>query len=333
MSDKDDNLEIGSSVIVAEIIRSDSDLFDNLKRIATDDDDQNKNIACIDFIYPLTIYVFDADDELIFVNLVGDDDEFTQLLNSLDIENSISLSFPIASTLASGEEFIINNKEELFESINNCLEDELINEFNGFSESCVLKVGYSYNDINPYLGIIFNPINGQVNIAIDGVIHSGSWSPFTIEQELHININLIDDTEIADYFNSDWKITYSEDNFNSLILQSDDREIIMNRRCDNDIFNCTNFIFEVCENILDSKVSDFILNDYTECIFDTLLLDENLEISYHETEEDAINNLNAIVPTDIYNNTEEVQDIFIRIYDAENETYYYPIINLKSISC
>jgi hypothetical protein len=331
--DQDDNLANTTNFIVAEIIRSDSNLFNNLKDIASSSDEPHETITCINFNYPLTIFVFSDTDQLLYSSFLSDDNEFSELLNSLEVDNAISVSFPISSTLASGEEFLISTKEELEESINNCLEEELIFECNGViqNQNCVLKVGYSYNDNNPYLGSIFNPSNGLPNLNIDDTTYIGSWTALIIEQELHINISLNDTTEVGDYFNFDWKVEYLDGN--SLILTNEDRELVLNQRCDDDYKSCGNFVFEVCETTLDSGISDFILDDYSFCIFDTLELDETFEITYHETEDDALNNTNAIVSSDTYSNITDNQSIFVRLYDAENDKQYFILINLKSIGC
>jgi hypothetical protein len=309
--DLDDNLSSNLDISTVEIIRSNSDLYDNIKDIINDDELPNESIACIDFIYPLTLFIFDDTDTYVSTNFILNDEQFSALLDDIDIEHSISISFPITSTLDSGEEFIINTKEELKEAIDNCVTEEVLYECNNLIQNCVWKIGYSYTYENTYLAGIFQENDGFTTLNIDGNILIGSWSPLFIEDELHININLDDDTEIGVFFNFDWKVTYLDQN--SLILTNDDRELIINQRCDPNFTNCGNFIFEACELTIDEGVSEFILDDYTACIFDTLELDNEFPISYYATEEEAELETNAILSSEVYNNIETNQIIYVRI--------------------
>lgn len=259
--DEDDNLGNNPNGELTEIIPSDSDLFKNLQDITSDDVRPDKTIACIDFIYPLTIFVFDNTNEFLSTNLVLDDEQFSDILENLEVDYSISVSFPITSTLDTGEELVIENKEELKAAIDLCLNEELIFECNQLIQNCVWKIGYSYNFDNPYLGGIFQESNGFTTLNIDGILLSGSWSPLIIENELHLNINLIDDIEITEFFNYDWTVQYIDEN--SLLLVNGERELVLNQRCDPNFADCKNFIFEVCETELDSGTSEHILDDYT----------------------------------------------------------------------
>jgi len=87
-----------------------------------------------------------------------------------------------------------------------------------------------------------------------------------------------------------------------------------------------------------------MLNDYTECIFDTLKLDDTFPISFYESEEDTQVETNAIPANEIYLNTENNQVIFVRINevqepsqtdetDEENLESYFFMITLSSVSC
>ncbi|OUS03468.1 hypothetical protein A9Q86_00720 [Flavobacteriales bacterium 33_180_T64] len=329
--DLDDNLDIDPNVRIQDIISADSDLFNNLKEISNTDEQPNNSIVCIDFIYPLTLFTFDENNTYVSTTTIVNDQQFSSFLEAIDISHAISMSFPITSTLESGEYFIINNKEELKEAIDSCLSEELVYECGELIQNCVWKVGYSYNDDNLYLGSIFQESDGLTTLNIDNSILNGSWSPFIIENELHININLNDTTELGEYFNLDWKVEYLDEN--TLLLTNLERALILNQRCDPDFADCGNFIFEACETNLDSGISEFILEDYVPCIFDTLELDDEFEIYFYETEADATTLTNPILPNEPYENIENNQIIYIIIDDIENDMQYYVLITLSAISC
>ena len=113
----------------------------------------------------------------------------------------------------------------------------------------------------------------------------------------------------------------------------DERELVLNQRCDDDFTDCGNFIFEECETEIDSGISEFILDDYSTCIFETLELDDEFQIFYFETEEDATNLENPITSNEPFNNTENEQTIYVKIIDADNDMEYNILITLSSISC
>ncbi|WP_047551063.1 hypothetical protein [Psychroserpens sp. Hel_I_66] len=335
--DQDDNLSATIDIDSVEVIRSDSDLYDNVKGITNDEARPDESIACIDFIYPLTLFIFDDSDVYVSTNFILDDEQFSSILGNLEIDYSTSISFPITGTLESGEEIIINTTEELKVAIDNCLNEEILMECNTFIQNCPLKIGYSYNDENPYLGGYFYQNYGFTSLNLEDELLFGSWSPLFIENELHINISIIDDTEIGAFFNFDWKVTYLDEN--TLQLTNQDRELILNRRCDLNFTDCGNFSFEECELEQGEGVSEFIFDDYSECIFDTLELDDELPILFYETEDDAQLEINPIVSSEVYLNSEENQSIYVRINDfgieedTEDDEFYIAIINLQSISC
>ncbi len=340
--DEDDKLSSVVDINTVEVIRSDSDLFDNIKDITNDEDRPEESIACVDFIYPLTLFVFDDSDVYVSTNFIIDDEQFGTFLGGLASDYSISISFPIIGTLESGEELIINTNEELKIAIDNCLNEEEILECNAFIQSCALKIGYSYTYENPYLGGYFYENNGFTSLSLEGDLFYGSWSPLIIENDLYINISLNEDNEVSEFFNFNWKVTYLDEN--SLQLTNDDRELILNRRCDDNLTDCGNFIFEECELITNEAISEFILEDYSACIYDTLELDDEFPISFYETEADAQQETNAILSSEVYNNIEVNQIVYVRIneipeVDDNGETIeediesYFVTITLSSVNC
>ncbi|TCK67382.1 hypothetical protein DFQ05_1156 [Winogradskyella wandonensis] len=328
LSNKNEKIQLSP----LEEITQDSDLFRYLLEISSDNENPNESITCINFNYTLSVFIFDENNEFVSLNAVTDDDDFSDLLGNLDDNFSISISFPISATLESGEAFTITNKEELRQSIDNCLDIERVGECNAFLEDCKFRVGYSFDGENTYLGGIFEESSGLTTFTFEGEDYIGSWTALSIESELHININLVEANEdITEFFNYDWIVEYLDDN--SIKLTNQDREIILHKKCDIDFDLCASLLYEVCENEPNSEISDFVLSDYEVCIIDILDINENSEISFHETLEDAENNLNAITADDIYNNTENNQSIFVKIVDEDNMSEYIVEIILVSVGC
>ena len=333
-TDLDDKLGLRQEFNEVDAIAADSDLFNNLKEVASDSDNQNETIACIDFIYPITLFIFDENDQYLSTSTISDDDEFTNFLEPIPVNHSISISFPIQSTLSTGEAFEINNKEELEASIRNCLDVELVGECEGLIRECLWKIGYSFAYDNTYLGDILQESDGFLTFNSNNDLIPGSWTPFVIDSELHININLIDTTAVGEFFNLDWKAEYIDQN--SLRLFYEDKELVLNQRCDLDFNLCKDFIFESCETEPDSGIAEFILGEYDFCILDTLEYDDeedNVTVSYYETEEDATLLLNAIATDEPYLTNAEAQTIYVRVNDLDTNDYYIVEIELISESC
>ena len=57
--DQDDNLSATIDIDSVEVIPSNSDLYENIEGITNDETRPDESIACIDFIYPLTLFIFD----------------------------------------------------------------------------------------------------------------------------------------------------------------------------------------------------------------------------------------------------------------------------------
>lgn len=327
--DLDDRLT-NITVKAEDVIPVDSDLFKTIEGVTDTSGDDQKGIACIDFNYPLTIFSLDEDLVVFSVNTVSNDEEFSNLIGSLDETFSISISFPISSTLENGEPFEINTKEELKEAIDNCLQEELIFECEQLIQHCIWKIGYSFENNNDFLGYYFNEFNGATVLNISDSLYIGSWTPFTIETELHLNINLLDDTEVGSYFNKDWKVKYLDSN--SLRLTYEDDVLILNQRCDDDYLECTNFNFEVCDPENENGISQFTLEDYTYCILDTIEIESNAEVSFHLSIEDAEAAEN-LIPTDTpFTSTVNHQIIYVRIINPENDSIHYAEIMLSVIT-
>jgi hypothetical protein len=332
--DLDDSLSVDKIFNEVNAISADSDLFNNLIEVSSNSDKPNETIACINFIYPITLFVFNENNEYQSTTTISNDDEFSNFLDPIVDTYSISISFPITSALSSGEELIIENKEELEESINNCLDVEMVGECVNLIRECLWKIGYSFEYDNLYLGNLLQETDGFLTMYTQNNIIAGSWTPFVIENELHININLIDTTDVGDYFNLDWKAEYIDDN--SLRLSYEDKELILNQRCDPDFDTCSNFEFTACETELDSGFAEFILNDYEFCILDTLELDSeegNISISFYNSEDDAINMINAISPNEPYTNSEPSQIIYVRIENSNEDNIHFVEIILNATSC
>lgn len=78
-----------------------------------DDDD----IECIDVVYPVTFFTFNLDSEQTGSVKVESDKEMRRFFAGLDVEDLISIQFPVSFELHDGETNTVNNIDELRETI------------------------------------------------------------------------------------------------------------------------------------------------------------------------------------------------------------------------
>ena len=324
-----ENEPVGASTISeGDLINVDSDLFRSLVAI-TDEEPENVT-ACINFIYNFTIIVYDSNLEIIDFQIMHSDHEFILFLSGIEEGNSISLSYPITSTLANEEELIINNNDELQNNLKTCLEEETTGYCNGILEDCIWNVAYLEGEENEYEGAYFeiSPI-GNIWFHFNEDVILGTWISLFIEDELHLNINLLDESEIGEDWNFDWKVTY---------LTPDEMELFNGEsyfKLVKECFSpCKQLVFEECEIEADSGVATFNLESYIDCFLPyTTIEDTSLyTITFYETYEDASEGISSINSTS-YTNIENPQEIFVRFEDNLTGEAILLTIYIAAVSC
>ncbi len=267
---------------------------------------------------------------MLFLNSqqISSDAEFSELLNGLDPTYSISVSLPILSTLTSGASVNISSYEELKEVIDNCLEEEFLTYCNGRLPNCIWEVSYPNLGVNEYESAYFEMNeNGSVTFHHEGETFSGTWITLIIEDEVHLNINLDNNSFVAADWNFDWLITLTQEGH--FQLDNGNTTYILEQNCAE---ACTTLIFEECEITIDSGIADFDLDSYVDCIISFSNLDSTIvSLTFHITQLDAETDVNAI--TGIFNNTENPQTIFVRIENTLLGEITYTSITLEVISC
>ena len=332
-----DNEPVDSPTVNQEIIEVNSELF-NLVQRTVGDDDPLEDISCIEFIYPLSLFTFDENHTLTGAHYIANNDEFISLLNSLDYTESISISYPISGTLSSGSQILIETNQDLKLAIQECLEEEEINECEGLLKQCLWQVTYTDEATGIYTGSYFIEDSGVTIYELDGQTFLGSWSAFFIEEELHLNIYLNEENETSSFWNKDWKVSYVGNIYMQLTWE--DQVIILHQVCGEFPPTCGNegLTFSECEMETDSQQSEFVLNNYSECILELTLFDdltptESIVISYHETQDDSENDINSIDSSTQYINLSPTQTIWVRIENTLTGDYTIIPITLTVTPC
>lgn len=232
--DLDDTIKIPNA---EDLIQKDDELFNLLERVTKEEDNPMQDIVCIDFIYPINLVIYNSNLESIgSVTIIGDEN-FSAFLGFLPAENSLSISYPISTTLADGTEFTVNNNAELKLAIDSCSREDIISYCNGlFSSStpsivvpCVWKVQYNATGDNKYLSGYFDVnIDGTIKFYYENQEYLGSWIFLFINDELHMNINLEGTSPIALDWNIDRKVIIEDD---EIIIENSPKNIHLKKSC------------------------------------------------------------------------------------------------------
>jgi hypothetical protein len=194
-------------------------------------------IVCIDFIYPFEVLVYNSNREVISKKLLTGDEEFSAFLGQLAIDQAISISYPIATSLADGTIFSINNNAELKMAIDSCSREDIIAYCNGLfskdDKNCIWTIPYTENGNNKYTsGVFESNQDGTLRFTFDSNVYLGTWVFLFVNDELHMNINLAGTSTVAQDWNIDRKIALDID---EIKLINTPKSIILRQKCETEI--------------------------------------------------------------------------------------------------
>ena len=215
-SDLDDNEVVD---LTRETIKKDSELFGLLESVVNRGDDPIENTVCIDFVYPFKVFIYDANllpqGEVI---LFGDT-QFSTFLGQLPATQSISISYPLQTTLSDGTVFTVNNNTELKVALDSCSRDDIISYCNGLFGNpvgtCVWEVSYIAGMNNDFAGAVFTAdVTGTITLYHLNTTYNGTWVFLYLNDELHLNINLSGTSATVQNWNYNFKVTtFTDDLF------------------------------------------------------------------------------------------------------------------------
>ncbi len=82
----------------------------------------NEAIDCIELVYPITLFIFNSNNEQIGTTTINSNAEFFSFLSSLETGVFVAIDFPITVILADGTFETVNSNSQLQELIENCEE-------------------------------------------------------------------------------------------------------------------------------------------------------------------------------------------------------------------
>ncbi len=210
------------------------------------DDEDDDDIECIDFKYPILYSVFDKDKNLIKTVRINNDREMFHFINRINESEIISIKFPITLVLFDGSSTIVDSlselKEALRRAINLCDEDDdndygdddfTLERLNKFLVMCpwiVNNIHRNNNDLTDnyreYL-MLFKE-DGSVKVrARNGDIITGSWTTRMTDHGAMIKLEF---TSFVD-FALEWFV-YDINRGRIKLFTSEGNHIILEKHCD-----------------------------------------------------------------------------------------------------
>ncbi|GAA4108744.1 hypothetical protein GCM10022393_05040 [Aquimarina addita] len=318
--------------LLTEKIDVDSPLFSDLKAI-TNSKSKESEVVCLTFVYPFNVYLYDDNDQITDSVIVYNDQEFIILLSEMNKEDAVGLSYPISGETIHGEVININNNLELKEAIEACIEEQLIGYCIHLLEekNCIWKIESLTEDMQYATSVIDFYIDGTGILFTPGDAFRISWIPLYIEQQLYINIRVEGDSEVAEDWNFNWQATILSET--SIQIEHLEQNYIITKECDieND---CDYLEFTACHTPESENTSNFIFEEYTDCILSFQEYNDNTEtqVSFYTTLQDAMQQINMLSKVG-YTNTKNPEIIFVNIANTDEQNDQIIKIVLHAIIC
>lgn len=308
-------------------------LLDNylqaLEETEANNEDEDQEPVCLEFVYPFNIYLYDENDEIADQKIISDNEHFISYLDQSKNENAVGFSYPISTTTEDGSEVNINNNQELKEALEACIEAQIIGYCQEILEECYWKVTTNTED-ETYQDSLFDFYEDGTGVFYyNGNAYRTSWVSLYIEEQLFVNIHLEDDTDATEHWNFNWNAEIiSETEIN---IYHEDKNYTINKVC-NEPNECKYVEFTACET--SENTANFIFEDYSDCIlsFKEEAEKEYLSITYFENQEDAESNTNELNTLE-YTNKVNPQIIFIRIENSETNSIDFQRIIIFAKTC
>ncbi|MGS2725363.1 hypothetical protein ACU8DI_02050 [Psychroserpens sp. BH13MA-6] len=205
------------------IVNSDSELA-ALTSNCVGENENDDDIECIDFQYPITASIFNENNDLISTITINNDNDMYDFIEDLDEFAAVTINFPLSVIFADGTTQIINSIQELANAIEmaddtcdedddndfddddceNCTTNDLEMVFADCSEWWVDKLERNDDDLEDnYVGyaFVFNN-DGTILVTQGANTYNGTWVASGTGNNISVVINV---TGLAD-FNDNWNL-------------------------------------------------------------------------------------------------------------------------------
>ena len=205
------------------VINSDEALA-GLTANCSGENENDDDIECIDFQYPITASVYNENNDLIDSIIISNDNEMYDFIDDLEDYAVVTINFPITVVFADGATQSLNSIQELESAIemaddscdedddndfddddcDNCSTNDLETIFNDCSQWTVDKLERNDDDLEDnYVGYVFEFNNdGSLLVTQGANTFNGTWSASGSGNNIAV---FIDVTGLPD-FNATWNL-------------------------------------------------------------------------------------------------------------------------------
>ncbi len=186
--------------------------------IASCENDIEDTISCVEFVYPLTFFTFNSNNEQTNTVTINSSFELYNFLDDLDDDDFVSLQFPI-SVIVNGEEVVVNSNQELVTILANadCGSNDDPVDVTAFEENLTTGVWYvtyffdDFDETSDFAGYEFTFNTDNTAQATNGSNNvNGTWnltSGSTPDLDLFFGEN-----DPFDELDEDWDIIEANEN-------------------------------------------------------------------------------------------------------------------------
>lgn len=225
----------------------------------------------------------------------------------------------------------MNNTQELKAAIENCSKEEYKRRCNNVLVECTWKVTPVEGFPNEFENDIYKiDPSGTVKLHHDDAVFFGTWVTLYIGDQLYLNIDLNDNAEAEGFWDHNWEIEQFNDT--QISISNDGTPVLIEKDCSTP---CNANAYQVCELYETPGFAIFDFTKFTHCIPIPPTHDvvSAVGFSFFETEEEAMNNVNAVSAYE-YINIENPQTIFVRLdYETSGKLLDITQITIEAIIC
>lgn len=178
-------------------------------------DDGFHEIDCISFDYPISMNIYDSNNQVANTISIQNNPQFYNFIASLTNVTIAAIVYPISVTNANGQHVVINSNTELETFIDGSI-DACNNSgtptttFASILNSGTWYVSYYYDtdhdETSSYNGFNFTFIsNGTINVIKNASASNGTWSTYMSSGQNKLNLNF-DNSNLIE-LQEDWIIT------------------------------------------------------------------------------------------------------------------------------
>jgi hypothetical protein len=294
------------------------------------------DIECIDFVYPLSISIYDAANQVSDVITINNDEELFHLFESLDENELVSFNYPITLVLSDSTEVVVNNNdelEELLENVANACDEDDDDDFSDddVDDSNLVAVlldghwvvTYFFGDADAtaeFNGYLFTFFEHDGALVVNGdTLIEGSWKTYGDDGQLELELDFGSEPPLAE-ISGEWTIIEYDHTIIKLKHVTDEGHeeyLTFERYVDNgegDEHNVTTFIVEghwlvaKYDDSGENKTANYAGFSFTFAADSTVMATNNNETisgTWSEVKDDEMHKLvldfGTVVPFDAFN--------------------------------